>query len=174
MPCNVATLAVEAVSDADNQTFDAQRSWSGFANHSVFDQRIERFVNLVDVNLSALKAWRGTHVDLTAPRITGTAGGCPWWLWYAARPGRPAGVTPLPPQPIWVALEPVTRADRPLIWIAPQSRDTRRFTASLTLDPVAYLVRADFASYEGADTVAGQPHLRECAFSRELEIEAAP
>lgn len=86
MPCNVATLAVEAVSDGDNQTFDPQRSWSGFANHSVFDQRIERFVNLVDVNLSVLKAWRGTHVDLTAPGITGTAGGCPWWLWYAARP----------------------------------------------------------------------------------------
>jgi hypothetical protein len=95
-------------------------------------------------------------------------------LWYAARPVEQPGMTPLPPEPTWAALEPVARADRPLIWIAPQSTETRRFTASVTLDRAPYFVRAGFASYEGTDTVAGQPHLRGCVFSQELELEAKP
>jgi hypothetical protein len=95
-------------------------------------------------------------------------------LWYAAKPVEEPGMTPLPPQPMWADLEPITRADRPLIWIGPQSTETRRFTASLALDPVPYFLRAGFAGYEGTDTVAGQPHLRGCAFSNELEIEPKP
>jgi hypothetical protein len=95
-------------------------------------------------------------------------------LWYAARPPEQPGVTPLPVEPMWAPLEPVTRAERPLIWIGPQSVETRQFTASLPLDPVPYFLRAGFASYHGADTVAGQHHLRGCVFSRELEVEVLP
>jgi len=92
-------------------------------------------------------------------------------LWYAPQPSVQPGMTPLPPEPTYVELEPVARADRPLIWIAPQSTETRRFTAAVALDQVPYFLRAGFAGYDGADTVAGQPHLRGCVFSNELEIE---
>jgi len=93
VPCNVATLSVQAVSDADKQTFDKRQSWNGFTNHAVFDQKIQRFVNLVDVNLTCLKAWGGTHVDLTSAGITGTAGGCPW---SGHRWARPKGLSMVP------------------------------------------------------------------------------
>jgi hypothetical protein len=94
-------------------------------------------------------------------------------LWYAARPPEEPGVTALPVEPIWVPLEPMTRAQRPFIWIGPRSSETRRFTASLILDAGPHFVRGGFASYDGGDTVAGQPHLRGCAFSRELEVEVS-
>jgi hypothetical protein len=93
VPCNVATLTVQAVSDAESQSFDAHRTWGKFSNHSHFDQRIERFVNIVDVNLQVLKGWGGTHVDLTAAGITGTAGGCPW---PGHRWARPKGLSMVP------------------------------------------------------------------------------
>jgi hypothetical protein len=92
-------------------------------------------------------------------------------LWYAAKPLERPGVTPLPPEPMSVELVPIARADRPLIWIGPQSSEARRFTASLALDQVPYFVRAGFAGYAGGDTIAGQPHLSGCVFSNELEIE---
>jgi hypothetical protein len=93
VPCNVATLTIEAVSDAAVQTFDASRSWSGFSNHSHFEQRIERFGNVVAVKLDVVKGWGGTHVDLTAAGITGTAGGCPW---PGHRWARPRGLSMVP------------------------------------------------------------------------------
>jgi hypothetical protein len=94
IPCNVATLTVHAVSDAESQAFDAQRSWSGFSGHSNFDQRIERFVNLVDVNLDVMQGWGATYVDLRTAGITGTAGGCPW---AGYRWGKPAGAGSMVP-----------------------------------------------------------------------------
>jgi outer membrane protein OmpA-like peptidoglycan-associated protein len=73
-----AVLEVQALSDAPAADFDAHRTWSGFTNHSHFKQRIESFVNKVDVKFDIIKAWGGYWVDLTSFGVTGTAGGCPW------------------------------------------------------------------------------------------------
>jgi hypothetical protein len=93
--CNVAVLVVEAVGTAPSQKFDANRSWSGFTNHSRFEQKLDKFVNVVDAKLSVLKGWGGTYVDLRSAGITGTAGGCPW---AGYRWARPSGMSMVPAQ----------------------------------------------------------------------------
>lgn len=92
-------------------------------------------------------------------------------LWYARAPVEQPGVTPLPPEPTWVPLEPMPRVQRPLLWLAPGEHEARQFVAQVSLDPGRYLMRASFSSYEGEDTVGGQPLLRGCAFSDEHTVE---
>jgi hypothetical protein len=105
--CNIATLTVEAVGEAAVLKFDETRSWNGFGNHSRFEQRLERFVNLVAVALDVLKGWGGTYLDLRAAGITGKASGCPW---DGHRWARPVGLSMVPSQyhdgTGWVALPP--------------------------------------------------------------------
>jgi hypothetical protein len=105
--CNIAVLVVEAVATASVQSFSADRSWSGFTNRSRFEQRIDKFVNLVEAKPNVLKGWGGTHVDLRSAGITGTAGGCPW---AGYRWARPAGMSMVPAQyydgHTWVPLPP--------------------------------------------------------------------
>ena len=93
--CNVAVLVVEAVGTAPAQAFDENRSWSGFTNHSHFEQKLDKFVNVIEAKPSVLKGWGGTHVDLRSAGITGTAGGCPW---EGHRWARPAGMSMVPAQ----------------------------------------------------------------------------
>lgn len=104
-PCNVATLKVKSVPDGDQETFTADRSWSGFTNHTDFDQKIVKFANQIHVSIKALKGWGGTYVNLTSAGITGTAGGCPW---AGHRWARPSGMSMVPAQywdgAAWVAL----------------------------------------------------------------------
>lgn len=92
-------------------------------------------------------------------------------LWYAERPVERIGVTSLPVEPGWVALEAEPRAQRPLLWLGAGEQEDRHFVASLALDPGTYLVRASFASYEGQDTLVGHPLLRGCVFSSEHTLE---
>jgi len=92
-------------------------------------------------------------------------------LWYAEKPVEEPGVTPLPVEPEWVALEPPTLVQRPLLWIGPGETETRQFSAKLSLDPGRYLMRASFSSYEVDETVAGQNLLRGSAFSSEHTVE---
>jgi hypothetical protein len=103
--CNTATLTVEAAGDAAMLKFDESRAWNGFANHSRFEQSLEKFVNRVAVKLDVLKGWGGTYVDLRSAGIAGTAGGCPW---DGHRWARPAGLSMVPAQYYdgsnWVAL----------------------------------------------------------------------
>ena len=69
-------LNVAALLNGDTETFDETRAWSGFTNHSNWDQKIEVFRNKVHVEFDVMKAWGGTRIDLTG-FVTGTAGGCP-------------------------------------------------------------------------------------------------
>src|SRR5690606_32603661 len=50
------TLIVEALLDGDTETFDENRAWSGFTNHSKWDQKIEKFRNKVSVSFDVMKA----------------------------------------------------------------------------------------------------------------------
>jgi hypothetical protein len=70
------TLEVKALLNGDTETFDETRSWSGFTNHSHWDQKIEKFRNKVHVEFDVMKAWGGTRINLTG-FVTGQAGGCP-------------------------------------------------------------------------------------------------
>jgi hypothetical protein len=107
LACNVAVLVVQAIGTAPGQTFTANRSWSGFTNRSHFDQKLDKFVNVVEAKPSVLKGWGGTHVDLTSAGITGTAGGCPW---PGHRWARPSGMSMVPAEYHdghgWVPLPP--------------------------------------------------------------------
>ncbi len=71
------SLVVEALSEGAKESFNETRAWSGFTNHSQWDQKIEKFRNKVDVKFDVRKAWGGTYIDLTG-FVTETAGGCPW------------------------------------------------------------------------------------------------
>ncbi len=105
--CNLAVLVVEAVGTAPVQTFDENRSWSGFTNHSHFTQKLDKFVGMVEAKPDVLKGWGGTYVDLRSAGITGTAGGCPW---AGYRWARPSGMSMVPAQyydgHAWVPLPP--------------------------------------------------------------------
>ncbi len=70
------TLAIKALLNGDSETFDETRAWSGFTNHSHWDQKIEKFQNKVHVEFDVMKAWGGTRINLTG-FVTGQAGGCP-------------------------------------------------------------------------------------------------
>jgi hypothetical protein len=156
VPCNVATLSVQAVSDADEQTFDKHQSWSGFSNHALFDQRIERFVNLVDVKLMVLKAWGGTHVDLTSAGITGTAGGCPW---PGHRWARPKGLSMVPAEyhdgKTWV------RCPRG----SSRAPPTTRPLASTSPGPRSSELRAGPGPTPGPTMISTAPTTRTCGHS---------
>jgi hypothetical protein len=65
----------------------------------------------------------------------------------------------------------MVRVQRPLLWLGPGATESRHFTATVDLSPGSYLMRASYASYQGEDTVAGQPLLRGCAFSAESTVE---
>lgn len=94
-------------------------------------------------------------------------------IWHAQRQEQLPGVTPLPLEPVPVALEPAVLDHRPLIWIGPHATTTLSFTASLEIEPGPRLFRASFASYAGTDDVGGQPLMRGCVFSNELATEVA-
>lgn len=105
LACNIATLVVPAVGTAAMQKFDESRTWNNFSNHSRFEQRLEKFVNLVEVKLDVLKGWGGTYIDLSSAGITGKAGSCPW---DGHRWARSTGMSMVPTQyyngTAWVAL----------------------------------------------------------------------
>ncbi len=92
-------------------------------------------------------------------------------LWYAERAVEQPGVTPLPLEPLCIALAPAMRTERPLLWIGGGETESRPFSATVDLATGSYLMRASFASYGGDDTVAGQNLLRGCAFSAETVVE---
>ena len=69
-------LQVDALLEGDSESFDETRTWSGFTNHSRWNQRIEGFENKVDESFNVRKAWGATKIDLTG-FVTGQAGGCP-------------------------------------------------------------------------------------------------
>ncbi len=71
-----AILNVEGLHEGGPEVFDEHRTWSGFSNHSKWEQKIEKFRNFVHVEFDVMKAWGGTRIDLTG-FVTGTAGGCP-------------------------------------------------------------------------------------------------
>jgi hypothetical protein len=71
-------LKVEAFLNAAQETFDANRSWAGFTNHSQFKQTLAKFRNQIDASFDVLKGWSGYRVRMTSAGITGQAGGCPW------------------------------------------------------------------------------------------------
>ena len=92
-------------------------------------------------------------------------------LWYAKRVVADPGMMPPPLRQYCVALEPVVRVERPLLWLGASETEARPFSTPVDLASGSYLMRASYASYQGEDTVAGQPLLRGCAFSAEMTVE---
>jgi hypothetical protein len=92
-------------------------------------------------------------------------------LWYAQRPVAEPGMMPPPLKQYCVALDPIVRVERPLLWLGGGETESRQFSAAVDLLPGSYLMRASYASYDGEDTVAAQPLLRGCVFSAEIPVE---
>jgi hypothetical protein len=92
-------------------------------------------------------------------------------LWYAKRVVADPGMMPPPLRQYCVALDPVVRVERPLLWLGAGETESRPFSAPVDLSSGSYLMRASYASYDGEDVVAGQPLLRGCAFSAEMTVE---
>jgi|JI10StandDraft_1071094.scaffolds.fasta_scaffold56573_3 hypothetical protein len=78
VPCNVAVIAIQPLSDAKQEAYAHTHSWSGYSVDSHFKQQIEKFCCRVELNLSILKAWGAYRVNLSSLGFTGKAGGCPW------------------------------------------------------------------------------------------------
>jgi hypothetical protein len=73
-----------------------------------------------------------------------------------------------------VALEPAHSGGLDLFWVGGESETEQSFTATLVLPaPGTYVARAVYSSYAGEDQVGGQPRMRGCVFSNEVEIEAS-
>jgi hypothetical protein len=91
---NKPLLKVKAMLDAPETAYDTNRAWSGFTNHSHFEQKLVKFRNKVKVDLKIIKAWGGYWVDLSSVGINGTVTGCPWeatrWARATTNPNAPA------------------------------------------------------------------------------------
>lgn len=94
IPCNVAVLTIEAMHEAPEKAFSANRAWSGFTNHSSFKQSIAKYRCQVKVHFKILKAWGAYWVNLQSAGIAGLAGGCPW---AGHRWGRSTGANAMAP-----------------------------------------------------------------------------
>lgn len=87
------------------------------------------------------------------------------------RPDPQPGITPLP-----MALErsPLVAAamdGKAFLWVPPSSRVSIRFTAAVGFPSTGtYVARAVFSSYQGDDSLGGQPRLRGCVFSNEVTL----
>ena len=93
-------------------------------------------------------------------------------LLYGRQPEIEENITPLPMEIATADLKRTKKDDPPLIWVPAESEVRYQLVAKVDLrDPGTYLARASYSSYAGEDTVGGQPRLRGCVFSNEVQIQ---
>lgn len=81
-------------------------------------------------------------------------------------------ITPLPTEMHGAPLISTNSVDSDMLWVPANGVAEHHATAKVLFrDYGTYLLRAMWASYEGEETVAGQPRLRGAAYSNEISVE---